>query len=339
MPELTYVIPVYNGASFIERTLRSIIEQPGGRPKIIVVDDGSTDETVSVVSTYKSELTLLRQRNAGPSAARNFGLHAVDTEVVCFVDSDDYLIGPHRQSIEKSWNENVDMIIGLAAEGNDAYVTLSSRNKYDTDATNYTLLRDFLCDNVVQTSTICWSSMFLRKIGGWDEALFGPEDIELAMRAFLNDARVEISNTPAWVVWHRHSLQMSQNLGAKCLRIWRQEELALANLNRSRVVASQVLSHRKLIALIEKANGDRDILLLFFQRCMRLGRSLYLNGFRREAIEVMSIAWNRGHTEHNGPLLERVLANYLGTRVVLSARSFIGEIKRGGLRRRERPAR
>jgi len=227
------------------------------------------------------------------------------------------VIGPHRQAVEKSWSENVDMIIGLAAQGNDAYVALSSRNKYSSDATNYTLLREFLCDNAVQTSSICWSTVFLRKIGGWDEALFGPEDIELAMRAFLTNARVTISNTPAWVVWRRHSHQMSQNLDA-------------------RVVASQVCSHRKLIALIEKANGDRDIHRLFFQRCMRLGRSLYLNGFRREAIEVMSIAWNRGYTEHNGPLLESVLANYLGTKVVLSARSFIGEIKRGGLRRPRR---
>jgi glycosyltransferase involved in cell wall biosynthesis len=314
MPELTYVIPVYNGASFIERTISSIIEQPGAPPKIIVVDDGSTDETVSVVSRFKSQLTLLRQPNAGPSAARNFGLQAVDTEIVCFVDQDDYVVGPHRQATEKSWNENVDMIIGLAAQGSDAYIILSNRNNYSTDATNFTLLHDFLCDNVVQTSTICWSTMFLRKIGGWDEALLGPEDIELAIRAFLHNARVTISNTPGWVAWHRHSHQMSQKLEV-------------------RQVASQVYSHKKLIALIEKADADRDILWLFFQRCMRLGRSLYLNGFRREAVEVMSIAWNRGYTEHNGPLLESVIASYLGTKVTLSARSFMGEMKRGGLRR------
>jgi glycosyltransferase involved in cell wall biosynthesis len=311
MPELTYIIPAHNSAHFIERTIRSIIEQPGGRPKVIVVDDGSTDDTMSIIYSYKSELTLLRQSNRGPSAARNFGLQVVDTEIVCFVDADDYVIGPHRRSVEQGWNENVDMLIGLAAEGNDSWISLSNRNKYGSDATSYTLLREFLCDNCVQTSTICWSTVFLRKIGGWDEALFQMTDTELAIRAFLYSARVMISQTPGWVVWHRHFDQMSQKLNA-------------------RLVACQLCGHRKLIALIEKT-GDRDILLLFFQRCISLGRNLYLNGYRREAIEIMSIAWNRGYLEYNGPLLEKVFARYLGITATLSVRRFIHEIKRAAL--------
>ena len=207
MAELTYVIPTYNSAQTIQRTISSIIEQPGGRPKIIVVDDGSTDETMSVVSAYKSDLTLLRQSNAGPSAARNFGLQKVETEIVCFVDADDYVIGPHRRSVEQTWNEGTDMIIGLPAEGTADGIFLSTRNKYDFNATNDELLHNFITNNWVQTSTISWSTDFLRRIGGWDERVITIDDMELAMRAFLHGPRTMISNNPGWVVYHMSPIQ------------------------------------------------------------------------------------------------------------------------------------
>jgi glycosyltransferase involved in cell wall biosynthesis len=198
-PELTYIIPVYNGAHSIKRTISSIIEQPGGI-RIIVVDDGSTDQTIDIVSTYNDQLLLLQQRNAGPSAARNLGLQACETEVVCFVDADDYVIGPHRRSVEQICSKDVDVIIGLAAKGTDDTTPLMNRNIYGPDSTNHALLLHFINDNCVQTSTICWSTRFLQKIGGWDATLYGPEDIELAMHAFLENARVRISNCPGWIV-------------------------------------------------------------------------------------------------------------------------------------------
>jgi glycosyltransferase involved in cell wall biosynthesis len=311
MPELTYVIPVYNGARSIKRTLSSIIEQSGKRPKIIVVDDGSTDETISVVSMYKKQLTLLRQPNAGPSAARNLGLRAVETEIVCFVDADDYVIGPHRQGIEKTWNKNIDMIIGLAGEGYDDHIILSKNNKYRLNSSSEILLRNFICDNCVQTSTICWSTSFLREIGGWDEEVFGPDDIELAMRAFLHKPRIMISNTPGWVVWHNQTdpRRVSQSLNSKS-------------------IAGQLRTHTKLISLMQEANCDRESVLLFLRRCMRVGRTAYLNGFYREAAELFSIAWDRGYTEHYGPRIETILAKLFGTTNTLSARTFIGKMKR-----------
>src|SRR5262249_20723000 len=143
MAELTYIIAAYNSANTIERTLLSLINQPGEPPKIIVVDDGSTDDTSTTVGRYESTVTLLRQPNAGPSAARNLGLRSVETEIVCFVDADDYVIGPHRQSVEKAWRKDIDMIIGMFAEGNDNSIFLSNRNKYDQRTSAEMLLQHF----------------------------------------------------------------------------------------------------------------------------------------------------------------------------------------------------
>ena len=240
MSNLTYVIPVYNGARSITHAISSILGQLGSSSKLIVVDDGSTDETLSVVSAYKDRLVLLQQSNLGPSAARNRGLQAVETEAVCFVDADDYVIGPHYQAITNIWNEGTDMIIGLAAEADETVVfVLSNRNKYRLNSSSRDLLRDFICDKCVQTSTICWSTTFLRKIGGWNEALFGIEDIELAMRAFLHDPRVVISNAPGWVVWYQHSRDGSLS--------------KTFDLARGKPA---FLFHRNLIGLIERNGCD-----------------------------------------------------------------------------------
>jgi glycosyltransferase involved in cell wall biosynthesis len=311
MAELTYVVPTYNSAQTIQRTISSIIEQPGGRPKIIVVDDGSTDETMSVVSAYKSDLTLLRQPNAGPSAARNFGLQKVETEIVCFVDADDYVIGPHRQSIEQIWNKNIDMIIGLPAEGNDDRIILSQRNRYSLNATSDTLLRNFISNNWVQTSTISWSTDFLRQIGGWDERVITIDDMELAMRAFLHKPRIKISTYPGWVVYHTQP-----------------NPKRLTQIANQRWAASQLWAHKKLIDLIERNNCDEETVRLFLQRCTGAGRVVYLSGFHSEAVELFSIAWDRGHIKHPGPRVETLLVKLFGTERTLSARSLIGKIKR-----------
>jgi glycosyltransferase involved in cell wall biosynthesis len=207
MNELTYVIPVYNGAKSIERTISSIMEQPSHvpAPRIIIVDDGSTDETWEVLSRYKKCLTILRQATTGPSGARNYGLEAVETEIVCFVDADDYVIGPHQQMVKSSWKENVDLIIGLAAEEDENGIFLATKNKYERGCTSNQMLHHFICDNCVQTATLSWSTAFLRELGGWDETLCGIEDLELAIRAFVQDAKVEISNVPGWVVWNNNA--------------------------------------------------------------------------------------------------------------------------------------
>ena len=75
-PTISAVIPLYNGAPFIEAALSSIFAQILPPDEIIVVDDGSTDDGVAVVERLASQhpITLLRQSNGGQSAARNAGI-------------------------------------------------------------------------------------------------------------------------------------------------------------------------------------------------------------------------------------------------------------------------
>tara|TARA_R110002072_G_scaffold42064_21_gene118957 strand:- start:246869 stop:248200 length:1332 start_codon:yes stop_codon:yes gene_type:complete len=94
-PKIDFVIPAYNAQGTITRTLESLQKQTDSRWRAIVVDDGSNDATVeAVVAIGDGRVSLRRQDNAGPSAARNFGFGHGRAPLVCFLDSDDTIHEP-----------------------------------------------------------------------------------------------------------------------------------------------------------------------------------------------------------------------------------------------------
>jgi glycosyltransferase involved in cell wall biosynthesis len=85
---LSVIIPVFNGATYLEEALRSVREQTIRPRQIIVVDDGSTDESARIAESFPG-IELLRQKNRGAGAARNTGLDHAQGEWIAFLDADD----------------------------------------------------------------------------------------------------------------------------------------------------------------------------------------------------------------------------------------------------------
>src|ERR687898_2245292 len=90
-PLVTVVIPCYNQAHFLGEAIESVLSQSYEHFEIIVVDDGSTDETSEVASRYEG-VRLIRQENRGLAGARNRGLEEAKGEYVVFLDADDRLL-------------------------------------------------------------------------------------------------------------------------------------------------------------------------------------------------------------------------------------------------------
>ena len=88
-PPISVVIPTYNRARFILEALESVLVQTYPVDEIIVVDDGSTDNTAELVASLRSRVTYIVQSNAGPGAARNRGVRSARGEWIAFLDSDD----------------------------------------------------------------------------------------------------------------------------------------------------------------------------------------------------------------------------------------------------------
>jgi glycosyltransferase involved in cell wall biosynthesis len=86
---ISCIVPVFNGERYIREALASIFNQTYRPLEVIVVDDGSTDGTAAVVTSYGEQVRYLWQPNAGAPAARNLGLRAAQGEFVAFLDADD----------------------------------------------------------------------------------------------------------------------------------------------------------------------------------------------------------------------------------------------------------
>ena len=87
-PNVAVVIPVYNGARFLGEALASVLAQTYPPAEVVVVDDGSTDDSAKIAASFNG-VRVLMQANAGPSAARNAGVAGSSAVVIAFLDADD----------------------------------------------------------------------------------------------------------------------------------------------------------------------------------------------------------------------------------------------------------
>ncbi|MDE6055536.1 MAG: glycosyltransferase family 2 protein [Lachnospiraceae bacterium] len=119
--KITFVVPAYNVADTIQRTIDSILNQTDDRYFIVIVNDGSTDNTDEICLTYSKKypdkITYISQENRGLGGARNRGMDMVKTEYVSFLDSDDWLMPEYveriNQQLEDKKNQRAEIIMVL----------------------------------------------------------------------------------------------------------------------------------------------------------------------------------------------------------------------------------
>lgn len=108
MIKYSFIVPCYNGEDYIERCLGSILKQKKNNYEIIVINDGSTDNSKNILSKYKN-IVLYNTSNNGLSAARNLGIEKSNGEYLIFVDIDDYIKEDFLEVIDKKI-KNEDML-------------------------------------------------------------------------------------------------------------------------------------------------------------------------------------------------------------------------------------
>lgn len=113
MPTVSVIVPVYNTAAYLSRCVESIVNQMHNDLQIILVDDGSTDESGAMADEWQAQdarIEVYHQPNSGQSAARNVGLQHAKGEYITFVDSDDYIDADYLSSILKVADNAIDCI-------------------------------------------------------------------------------------------------------------------------------------------------------------------------------------------------------------------------------------
>lgn len=108
MPKFSIIVPVYNVEKYIKKCLDSVFAQTEKDFEVIVVNDGTKDNSMDIVKDYK--VTIINQENQGLSAARNNGLKKARGDYIIFLDSDDYLEKDTLKEIKKSLTNDPDIV-------------------------------------------------------------------------------------------------------------------------------------------------------------------------------------------------------------------------------------
>lgn len=204
--DVTVVISHYDYADHLPTAVASALQQTGGQPRVVVVDDGSTQPGAEqVLAALPAEVEVVRQRNAGPSAARNAGLARAQTPLILFLDADDALLPDTLDVLKPPLEE--DPGLGFAyglVRFTGAWQGVLRLPPYDP----YRLLYRHMIG-----LTALVRRQVLQDTGGFDPSFHGYEDWELWVHALAHGwqgKRVEVET----LLYRRH-VGSSVNVAAR----------------------------------------------------------------------------------------------------------------------------
>lgn len=188
-PSVSAVIPAYNAADTIERALSSVYAQTYENIiEVIVVDDGSSDETADVVRSDYPDVMLIQQANAGPASSRNTGLARASGDYVAFLDADDEWLPAKvaEQVLVVSRHPGICVLLCQATVVDGAGREVAAgRSTSGTALVEQVCFRDLLeFDLPVHMSCSCFfcSRTQLVEVSGFEDGTFRTEDWELLLR-------------------------------------------------------------------------------------------------------------------------------------------------------------
>jgi len=198
-PAVSVVIPAFNAEKYIKESINSILSQTFQDFEIIVVDDGSTDNTGKIIKQYGSKVNYIFQENSGPSKARNTAISVAKGKYIAFLDADD-LWTPNKLELQVGFLEShkdVGMVFADMITFNENGVIIESYlrkikrkingvNFYKNLLTEQHEVRDpFLLlvqANFIPTGTVVVRKSCINKAGLFDETISSVEDLDMWMR-------------------------------------------------------------------------------------------------------------------------------------------------------------
>ena len=182
-PLISVIIPTFNRASFISEAIDSVLQQSYQKIELLVVDDGSTDNTAEIMSRYTADprVRFFQQPNQGQSVARNLALQYAKGEFICCLDSDNrWLPGKLEKSLAVfKQHPEVDIVYGdiVTIDENGDEITRQNMPRYSGRITKY-LFRD----NCVSINTSMVRRKCFDEMGGMEVGRRRADDYELWLR-------------------------------------------------------------------------------------------------------------------------------------------------------------
>jgi glycosyltransferase involved in cell wall biosynthesis len=191
-PIYSVVIPLYNKQRHIKDTIDSVLNQIYQDFEIVVVNDGSTDDSAKVVESIKDDrIRLIHQKNAGVAVARNTGIKQARAEYIAFLDADDIWLPNHleeiKQLIQKFSEAKAFSTAYEARTKNKIYKKIFStlpEDPWQGVLENY-FYTDMIDGNPMWTSVVCVQKDVFDKVGDFPAGIKIGEDVDTWVRIFL----------------------------------------------------------------------------------------------------------------------------------------------------------
>jgi glycosyltransferase involved in cell wall biosynthesis len=184
VPKVSVLIPTYNRQQYLVEVIRSVQVQTQGEWEIIVVDDGSTDDTQSVIEAFRETVRYFYQQNQGVSVARNLAFRESIGEYVVFLDSDDFLLPNALADLSGVLDSNPECDVGYS----DGYVVDDNGARWAT-LSDYSArpfvdsLETFVANNPLGVGSAIFRRAALEGIDGpFDSQMVGYEDWDMMVR-------------------------------------------------------------------------------------------------------------------------------------------------------------
>lgn len=208
---VSVIIPAYNYACFLPEAVRSVLSQRAGNVdvEVIVVDDGSTDDTQAVAASLGADIIYIRQENQGLAAARNTGLREARGDYVAFLDADDLFADDLLEGQLKVFADNPDlnMVICRCVEKQEE-PTSGTLNMWPLVNSHWDI---HSCHtNLAPVHCYLTRMDLVRRVGFFDTMLKSCEDHDFWLRCHGLGARVGV-NPLNFVIYRKHGDNMTHN--------------------------------------------------------------------------------------------------------------------------------
>ncbi|MBD2464448.1 glycosyltransferase [Oscillatoria sp. FACHB-1407] len=225
MPLISVVLPVYNGEKTIQRTIESVLKQTFSDFELLIINDGSSDRTVEIVTQINDpRIRLFSYPNSGVSASRNRGIAQATGEFISFIDADDLWTPDKLAAQLNALQTHPDAAVAYSwtdwIDESDRPLRPAGRSTASGKVYEKLLLRDF----IESGSNVLIRRQALEIVGTFDETLPPTEDWDLWLRLA---AQYEFVVVPSPQILYRVSTQ-----SASC-NVWKMEAVSLKVIERA----------------------------------------------------------------------------------------------------------
>lgn len=222
IPAVSVVIPAYNYGRYLRDAIDSVLAQTFGDFEVLVIDDGSTDDTAALVRTYSDpRVRYIYQANAGLSAARNTGIRESRAPFVALLDADDAWLPPMLAMTMAQFSE-VASDVGLIASAScrvDAQGAPLGERTFTLGRDRWLTARDIVLQNRFMPSTVVARRQAYLACGGFDTTLRSSEDRDMWIRVGSR-FRIRYLGTPQALI-RKHTSNMSKHADRMRVNMWR----------------------------------------------------------------------------------------------------------------------